>query len=169
MLLSVGRLEPEKGFETLLEAFQLVRKKRIVKLVVLGSGRLRDRLLLLAQKLGISNDVELLGFVSNPYPYMRHASLFVLASKREGFGNVIVEALACGTRVVSTNCPGPVELLEGGKLGRLVPVGDSRALAEAIETDLVAPLASDVDLFCSLAKYAVDASAKSYIDTFELS
>ena len=91
----------------------------------------------LIKKLGLEEDVSLPGFVMNPYAYMARASLFVLSSRWEGLPTVLIEALCCGTPVVSTDCPsGPREILRGGKYGPLVPVGDANALARAIETTL---------------------------------
>ncbi len=87
----------------------------------------------LTQELGLDEDVSLPGFVDNPYAYMARSAVFVLSSAWEGFGNVLVEAMAVGTPVVSTDCPsGPAEILEGGKWGKLVPVGDIEKIAKAI-------------------------------------
>jgi glycosyltransferase involved in cell wall biosynthesis len=96
----------------------------------------------LIEELGLEQDVSLPGFVANPYAYMARASLFVLSSRWEGLPTVLIEALCCGTPVVSTDCPsGPREILRGGQYGRLVPVGDADGLARAIETalDIKAP------------------------------
>jgi len=133
VVLGVGRLTKQKDFATLLRAFARVRQHRLACLVILGEGEERKALEQLAAQLGIQDDVTLPGFVSNPYSYMRQASLFVLSSAWEGFGNVVAEAMACGTPVVSTDCPsGPSEILDGGLYGRLVPVGEAPALAEAM-------------------------------------
>ena len=133
VILGVGRLAPQKNFETLIKAFSLVRKKVEAKLVILGEGPERGKLESLVEELGLNDDVRMPGFVESPYKYMKHSNVFVLSSRWEGFGNVIVEALALGVPVVSTDCPsGPAEILENGKWGRLVPVGDPKALAEAI-------------------------------------
>jgi len=108
--------------------------------MILGEGEERPSLEALVRKLELEKHVALPGFVANPYKYMKRAAVFVLSSRWEGFGNVLVEAMATGTPVVSTDCPsGPAEILENGKWGRLVPVGDVSALALAIEAALDAP------------------------------
>jgi len=133
VVLAVGRLAPEKDYATLLRAFALVRRQQAARLVILGEGPERPPLEALARELGFEDCFSLPGFKENPFAYMARASVLVLCSRREGFGNVLAEALACGTPVVSTDCPhGPAEILEGGKHGRLVPVGEARGLAEAI-------------------------------------
>ena len=133
VILGTGRLVTPKDFSTLLRAFARVRVQRKARLVILGEGNRREELESLAQQLGVSADVALPGFVANPYPFMERAAVFVLSSAWEGFGNVIVEALACGCPVVSTDCPGgPSEILDDGAYGPLVPVGDDAAMAEAI-------------------------------------
>lgn len=137
VILGVGRLTPQKNFDLLLRAFARLKKKRDAQLIILGDGNQRRHLESRIEDLGIGEHVDLPGFVSNPYPFMAGASLFALASKYEGFGIVLVEALACGCPIVSTDCPsGPREILEGGRWGRLVPVGDEQALAEAIKESL---------------------------------
>jgi len=133
VILGVGRLTPAKDFQTLIKAFDIVYKARPAKLLILGEGPERESLQSLIKELNLENDVALPGFVENPYKYMKHTNVFVLSSRWEGFGNVIVEALALGVPVVSTDCPsGPAEILEKGKWGRLVPVGDPKSLADAI-------------------------------------
>ncbi|MEI8033250.1 MAG: glycosyltransferase [Chlorobiaceae bacterium] len=136
-LLAVGRLSVQKDFRTLINAFSLLPKSLNAKLVILGEGSSRKELEDLVGKLGLKEMVALPGFVVDPYPFFRSADLFVLSSEWEGFGNVIVEALECGLPVVSTDCPsGPSEILEEGRYGRLVPVGDAAALASAIASSL---------------------------------
>lgn len=133
VVLGVGRLSKEKGFEVLIRAFAIVSKERKARLVILGEGEERLKLESLAHRLGLQGDVALPGFVDNPYPYMKRAAVFVLSSRWEGLPNVLIEALALGTPVVATDCPnGPREILEDGKWGRLVPVGDAKRLATAI-------------------------------------
>jgi glycosyltransferase involved in cell wall biosynthesis len=108
--------------------------------MILGEGEERQPLEALARELRLDADVALPGFVSNPYAYMKRAAVFAASSRWEGFGNVLVEAMACGAPVVSTDCPsGPREILEGGRHGLLVPVGDAQALARAIEASLGRP------------------------------
>lgn len=145
IILGAGRLTKQKDFETLLYAFKEVRKKMMCKLVIIGEGEERKRLEALIQELNISDDTDLIGFVQNPYSYMKNADLFVLSSAWEGFGNVIVEAMATGTNIVSTNCPsGPSEILEGGVYGELVDVGDYKNLSEGIIKVLKNPLPHNV-------------------------
>src|SRR5574337_481384 len=140
VVLAVGRLVAQKDFPTLLRAFARVRAAQKVRLIILGEGKERPALEALALELGVASDVDLPGFVLNPFPYMAQASLSVLSSAWEGFGNVVAEAMACGCPVVSTNCPsGPAEILDGGTYGPLVPVGDDAAMAEAILSVLNAP------------------------------
>ncbi len=147
VMLSVGRLGKQKDFSTLLRAFAQVRATRPLRLMILGeaagSGKQADRqakLMALAAKLDISDDVALLGFVSNPFAYMARAAVLVLSSLYEGFPNVLIEALACGCPVVSTDCPsGPAEILDQGRFGQLVPVGDAVAMAKAISAVLDTP------------------------------
>ena len=133
-------LKPQKDFPTLIRAFALVRNEMPVRLIILGDIRkpdaelaYRDALHALPRELGIEADVDFPGFVSNPFAFMRRASVFALSSAWEGLANVLIEALACGCPVVSTDCPsGPAEILDGGRFGRLVPVGNPEALAQAI-------------------------------------
>lgn len=137
VLLAVGRLTRQKDFPTLIQAFGRVRASRPVRLMILGEGTDRPQLELLVKQLGLDQDIDLAGFVENPYPYMIRASLFVLSSKWEGLPGALIEALFCGTPVIATDCPsGPREILEGGKYGEMVPVGNVAALAEAIDRSL---------------------------------
>ena len=110
-----------------------MRARRPARLMILGEGKLRAELEALASTLGIAADVTLLGFVENPYAYMTRAAVCALSSAWEGLGNVVIEALACGCPVVSTDCPsGPAEILAGVKYDKLVPVGNDMALADAV-------------------------------------
>lgn len=132
-ILAMGRMVEQKDFATLLAAFAQVRQSRPARLVILGEGPLRPALQAQADALGIAGDVAMPGFVDTPFAHLARASLFVLSSRHEGFGNVIAEALACGTPVVATDCKhGPAEILGGGHFGTLVPVGDPAAMASAI-------------------------------------
>ena len=133
VILGIGKLKPQKDFACLIRAFARVRAMRPARLLILGEGPQRDALLSLARTLKVEKDIALPGFVANPFAYLGQAAVFVLSSAWEGLSNVIIEALACGCPVVSTDCPsGPAEILAGGTYGRLVPVGDDAALAHAI-------------------------------------
>ncbi len=132
-VVTAGRLTEQKDHATLLKAIASIRRQRDVRLLVLGQGELLNELRSLAVKLSINDIVEFVGFDSNPYRYMANADVFVLSSRWEGFGNVLVEALASGAKVVSTDCPsGPREILCNGTYGALVKVEDHEALASAI-------------------------------------
>lgn len=133
VFISVNRLVPQKNPQLLLRAFARVRARVPCRLVFLGAGQLEVELKAQAQALGIASDVHFAGFVANPYPWIARAYSLVLASDFEGFAIVVAEALALGTRVVSTDCEfGPAEILNDGEYGRLVPVGDEAALAAAM-------------------------------------
>lgn len=141
VILAVGRLDSTKDYPTLLHAYAILRSRRLVRLVILGEGLQRHELQSMVAKLHIAADVYMPGFADNPFAYMARCAVFVLSSRWEGFGNVLVEAMACGAQVVSTDCPsGPAEILENGRYGRLVPVGDPYVLAAAIETALDNPI-----------------------------
>jgi len=142
LVLAAGVLVPRKGFTTLIRAFaKLAPDNPNLRLLIAGEGPQRNELEALIDDLGLRQSIELPGFIPNPdLPYYR-ADLFALSSVYEGLGNVIVEALAAGCPVVSTDCPvGPAEILEGGRLGELVPIGDADAMAAAIYRALQAPV-----------------------------
>jgi glycosyltransferase involved in cell wall biosynthesis len=133
VFVTAGRLVEMKDHRTLLRAFAAFLTKRPGRLVLMGAGLLQPILEDLAQSLGIAEHVCFAGFVKNPLPYMRQADAFVLSSRSEGFGNVLVEAMGCGTPVVATDCPhGPADILEGGRYGLLVPPRDYQALARGM-------------------------------------
>ncbi|WNS81208.1 glycosyltransferase [Domibacillus sp. DTU_2020_1001157_1_SI_ALB_TIR_016] len=142
VLLAVGRLTPEKDFPNLLRAFAKLRQQKEARLIILGEGGKRAELEELIAELGVAEDVQMPGFVDNPYAYMKNARLFVLSSYCEGLPTVLIEALACGTEVVSTDCPsGPKEILKGGRYGSLVEIDNSDALFQAILEQLDTPKA----------------------------
>jgi len=166
VILAVGRLTKAKDYPTLLKAFSLVRQVRPAKLLILGEGEERANLERLAIELGIQNDVSMPGFVDNPFAFMSKASVFVLSSAWEGFGNVLVEALACGCPVVATDCrSGPREILDNGRYGRLVPVGDYKALAKAILETLDNPdfPASREERIKRSLEFSLDAAVEKYL------
>jgi glycosyltransferase involved in cell wall biosynthesis len=137
VVLAVGRFVPQKDQATLVRAFAAVRGRRPARLLLLGDGPGRAELEGLVRDHGLCGDVDLPGFDSNPYPAMARAPVFVLPSRWEGLPGVLVEALFCGARVVATDCPsGPEEILQAGRHGQLVPVGDADAMAHAIERAL---------------------------------
>jgi glycosyltransferase involved in cell wall biosynthesis len=164
VILGVGRLNKQKDFHSLIRAFALLRQQRPARLVILGDDEGEEvALKTLIQKLNLTEDVDLPGFVSNPYAYMARSAVFVLSSLFEGLPSVLIEAMAVGTPVVATNCKsGPLEILENGKYGKLVAVGDISGLATAILATLESPLDSDLlrqrgnefSLERSLAEYA---------------
>lgn len=133
VVLAVGRLVAAKDYPTLLEAFAKVRQNIDARLVILGEGSLRAELEERIHHLGLQDVVDMPGFQPNPFGWMAACSVYVLSSRYEGFPNSLVQAMACGAKIVSTDCPtGPVEILEDGKWGRLVPVGDVEVLAESL-------------------------------------
>jgi glycosyltransferase involved in cell wall biosynthesis len=171
VILSAGRLSPQKYFPTLVRAFARLRRDRPARLVILGAatgsdgktGQRTSELKALAETLGVADDLDLLGFTHNPYAFMARARLFALSSAYEGFGNVLVEAMACGCPVVSTDCPtGPAEILDQGRHGPLVPVGDDAALAQAMTRVLRASPDPDA-LRRRAAEFSVERSVDHYL------
>ncbi len=163
VILAVGRLTEQKDFATLLRAFAGVREKREARLVILGEGRLRENLQELARTLGIAADVEMPGFVDNPFQYMARASVLVLSSQYEGLPGVLIQALACACPVVSTDCPGGSrEILEDGKIGALVAVGDADGMALAILSQLDNPTSKDV-LLRRAEDFSVEGGVSNYL------
>jgi len=164
VVLGVGRLRPQKDFETLLRAFASLRESRRARLVVLGEGPGRAKLEALARSLGVAEDFALPGFVRNPFAYMARAGVYALSSKFEGLPGTLIQAMACGCPVVSTDCPsGPREILEAGRHGELVPVGDPKALAAAIERALRARVPAD-RLRERAQLFSAERVARTYLD-----
>lgn len=167
LILGVGRLTHQKDFQTLIHAFKKVRENKDCNLVILGEGNQRQELENLIKDLSLDDNVQLPGFVDNPYAWMSHSNLFVLSSIHEGFGNVIVEAMAFGTPVVSTDChSGPSEILEGGLWGELVPPGNAELLAKAIIKTLNDPNKKDIKNRATF--FSVDNAVDQYFDIFKL-
>jgi glycosyltransferase involved in cell wall biosynthesis len=163
VVLAVGKLKPQKDYPALLCAFARARAQRPLRLLVLGEGELRSRLEKVAGELGVSEHVRFEGFVENPFCYMARAAVLVLSSAWEGLSNTLLEALACGCPVVSTDCPsGPREILGNGAYGELVPVGDEEALARAILSRIDGPRDSE-RLRARAREFSVDAAAHAYL------
>lgn len=163
VVLGVGRLMQQKDFPTLIRAVSLLRRDRRVRLLILGEGEERPTLEALAEELELGEDFSLPGFVDNPYPFMKRVSAFVLSSRWEGLPTVLIEVLYCGAPVVATDCPsGPYEILDGGKLGRLVPMGNPVAMAESIAAVLDGdhPVIAESDW----RPYTLESVSDRYID-----
>jgi glycosyltransferase involved in cell wall biosynthesis len=168
-ILTVGRFKSQKNQTLLINAFAKIKSISNAKLMLIGNGNDADKLQELVAKLGISDQVEFLGYQNDPTPFYATADLFVLSSDYEGFANVIVEALSFGLPVVSTDCPsGPSEILENGRYGRLVPVGDVDALAQAIEETLNTPVDKEA-LIRRAADFSPEIAARKYLDLLGLS
>ena len=136
-LISVGRLVPQKDHTTLIRAFARISEAIPHRLIIVGEGACRTELERLIGNFHLQDRILLPGVIQNPQRLIRDAQLFALSSAWEGYPNALLEALAHGVRVVSTNCPhGPAEILEQGRYGALVPVGDDAAMADAILTSL---------------------------------
>jgi glycosyltransferase involved in cell wall biosynthesis len=164
IILAVGRLNKAKNFPLLIKTIKIIRKKIDVKLIILGEGSERNNLKNLIIKLNLEKYIDMPGFIDNPYSYMSKADVYVLSSSWEGLPNVLIETMACGTPVVSTNCPsGPSEILEGGKYGKLVPVNDPEALAEAIIETLNNPVDSS-ELEKRANFFSVENSVNKYLE-----
>lgn len=162
VVLGVGRLVEQKDFETLILSFSKVVAEMPCRLVILGEGSLRPQLEALVTELGLSHNIFMPGFVDNPYAWMSKVDLFVLSSIYEGFGNVLVEAMACGSRVVSTDClSGPSEILENGKWGALVPIKNTNIMSQAIIEALSNPV--DGSLLERASVFSVENSIREYI------
>ena len=171
VILGVGRLSEQKDFPTLIRAFAQVRQQRPIRLVILGAAKdaaktelRRGELMSVAQELGVAADVDAPGFMANPFAFMARAGLFVLSSRYEGLPGVLIQAMASGCPVVSTDCPsGPMEILEGGRWGPLVPVGDAPGIAAAIEQVLAAPLPREA-LKRRSREFSVDRAVDRYLE-----
>jgi glycosyltransferase involved in cell wall biosynthesis len=167
LLLAVGRLTEAKGFSDLIQAISIVLQKRPVNLMIIGEGEKRTELENQIKTLGLENFVELNGFMANPYSVLSKADLFVSSSIWEGFGVAIVEAMACGIKVVATDClSGPAEILENGRFGTLVPPGNPQLLADAIlksvDRTVISPDAKE-----RANDFSIDKIGHQYLSLFE--
>lgn len=169
VVIGVGRLTAQKGFEVLLSAFAELRSHHLARLIILGGGPLRESLENQAITLGVADDVYLAGPTTDALPWLSHSSLYALSSHWEGLPNVLIEGLAAGTAVVATDCPsGPREILENGRLGRLVPTNNPSALAGAMAESLGAKPENE-KLQTSLRRFESRTVAQLYIHFLGLS
>jgi len=165
VFITAGRLVDAKDYPNLIRAFAIVRQKQECRLIILGEGIRRPQLEALVDELGLQQSVSLPGFIDHPVTCFRRASVFVLSSRNEGLGNVLVEALQSGIPIVSTDCPnGPAEVLEQGKLGILVPPRDTQALAGAMQQALTTPAPAAEQLAESLLRFDADRICERYIE-----
>ncbi len=169
VVVAMGRLTYQKDFSTLISAVFLANKTIPLRLFIIGEGEKRRELEKLIYKLQMENHVTLPGFISNPYPYLRAADLFVLSSRWEGSPNVLTEAMALGTPVVATDCKsGPREILQGGRIAPLVKVGDTHSLAKAIIKTLSSP-PSPSTLKRAVEEYHYLSSSRKYLQLLKTS
>jgi glycosyltransferase involved in cell wall biosynthesis len=163
VILGVGELCRRKDFTTLIRAFAKLADSHDCRLLILGEGRARERLEREVSRHSLEDRVSLPGFVANPYPYMKQASLFVLSSLWEGMPVVLIEAMASATPVVAANCPsGPSELLGGLSANLLVKPGDAAAMAEAMAGQLDNPVAES-ELLAAVEPYRLENSVAGYL------
>ncbi len=165
-IIFVGRLVPAKGLDVLLKAFHLISDTSKAHLVVLGEGPLKSQYKSMVREMGLDDRIHWAGFQDNPLPWIREASVLALPSRHEGLGNVLIEAMACGTQVVATDCPsGPTEILEGGKYGQIVPVEDPEALALAMLRSLKGTFHVDPEILKARAEeFTVEKAAREYME-----
>lgn len=168
VIVGIGRLARQKDFATLMRAFARLLCERDARLVILGEGRERAELERLANHLEISEALDMPGFVTNPYAWLQRASLFALSSAWEGSPNALTEAMHLGRPVVATDCSsGPNELLDGGRIAPLIPIGDDAALACAISSTLARP-PEPQRLRAAVAEYHPKVSTARYLEVLGL-
>lgn len=164
LIVSVARLDESKDFDGLIAAVRLVNQQRPVRFVVIGDGPERRRIESLAAAHGVTDVLWLAGHQENPYQFLARADVFLHPSKVEGLPNAVLEALALGRPIVSSDCrSGPAEILMGGRYGRLVPVGDAKAMARAILDSLAAGPNRSADA-SALARFDADRIVDAYLD-----
>lgn len=161
----VGRLVTQKNVPTLIKAFAILAQRQDACLDIVGDGPERPAIERLIKELSLQSKIKMVGAVENPLPFMAGSDVLVLPSKFEGLGNVLIEAMGCGTQIVAADCPhGPSEILENGRWGQLVPVGDELALANALERSLDRTFWVDPDkLRNRAAEFSVEEATKRYL------
>jgi len=167
VILGVGRLDDNKNFSDLIHAFALVRNHRSARLVILGEGVELPNLRSFVRDLNLMEEVDFPGFVVNPFAYMSKARVLVLSSIQEGFGNVLVEAMALGTPVVSTSCDGPSEILAHGQYGKLVAAKDVSAMAKAI-IEVLTESPNQNNLRSRAQEFSLEHQLPQYLKLFDL-
>lgn len=168
VILGVGRLTAQKDFPTLIRAFAKIKQIKPARLMILGNGPERLKLNALIKELSLEGTVSMEGHVENPFAYMKQAKVFVLSSAWEGLPTVLIEAMAVGTPVISTNCKsGPAEILDGGKYGDLVPVGDVKSMADAILKVLLGNIKTVDSTW--LKQFTLDTAIEQYIKILGIS
>lgn len=168
VILGVGRLAKVKNFPLLIDAFEIIRRQIPCRCVIIGDGPERENIESRVRNSEFYQDIELAGRKENPFPYMQRAKVLVLTSSYEGLGNVLVEAMALGTPLVSTDCPhGPREILENGRFGALVPLDDPVSLSEAILNTMKNPVEREI-LMKATERFKDSTVAKAYLSTFGL-
>ncbi len=164
VILGTGRFTGQKDFETLIRAFRAVLNRVECRLIIIGEGPDRGKLERLVKDLRLTEQIDLPGYMKNPYSFMKNADLYVLSSRYEGLAMTLVEAMALGTPVVSTDCPcGPAEVLSAGAYGTLVPVGDYNALAEAMVDSLTRPRDTSAAARWAKETFSVETAAEKYL------
>ena len=168
-ILTVGRLEDQKDIETLIKAFRLVVRKVNSNLIIIGYGSQFKKLKTIIYKNNLQKKIKILTTITNPFPYYKIAKTFVLSSKYEGFGNVLVEAAMFKINVISSNCnSGPKEILLNGKGGQLFKVGDHIELSNKIIKSLKLDQKKYVEtLYNSLERFNVENNIKAYKKLFD--
>jgi glycosyltransferase involved in cell wall biosynthesis len=164
IIVGIGRLSRQKNFSDLLIAFSRIKDPKQARLLILGEGAELENLQTLSRELQIEDRVDFPGYIENPYPILAQADVFVSPSKWEGFGNVVLEALACGAPIVATDCPGgPADILEGKPFARIVPLDDAHAMAEAIEEQMMYKT-DRTQIIQYAQQFSIGTTAQQYID-----
>jgi glycosyltransferase involved in cell wall biosynthesis len=164
LIVSVGRLSPEKNHRLLIDALVILGTNRPWHLALVGDGAERAALEAYVREIGLTDRITFVGYANDPFAWMMRAAVAVCTSHYEGLCNAIIEALGCGTPVVSTDCPyGPREILQNGRYGTLVPLGDAPALAGAIGDALDRPVDRE-SLMARGFNYTADRAADSFLE-----
>jgi glycosyltransferase involved in cell wall biosynthesis len=167
IIVAAGRIHRQKDFPMLVRSFAALRKRRPVRLALLGDGPERAEVEKTIDEVGLREDILLPGMQRDIMPWLAHGDLFAMSSTFEGFGNVLVQALAAGVPIVSTDCPdGPAEILDDGKYGLLTPVGDTEAMGAAMDRALKMPRTPEIQR-ARARDFSVESIAQRYLDFFE--